>query len=263
MRCACVALLLALVPAALATTYTFNQTASGTYNWSAASGSISSVPVSASTNTLTFGNGSLAASVAVVAYNDISNPPFLLNGLNVTYAGPTSGTAPTLTIQGNQLAFTNNGATAPTIVFNTTGTVKPSVTITNNIQLQNDVAVTATTDCFITGLLSGPGGLTKSGAGTIRFDGNSTSYAGAIGVSAGTLQIGNATSGSASLGTGTITLSGSGSFTIRKTSSETVSNTITGTTTGTVSFQPIGNGANIVYTLNKVTGFTFLVQSMS
>ena len=256
LRCAVAALLLAIVPAALATTYTFNQTASGTYNWSAASGSFSSVPVSAATNTLTFGSGSLAASATVVATNDISSPPFLLNALNITYAGPASGTAPTLTLQGNQLEFINNGATAPTIVFSTTGTIKPSVTISNDIQLQNDVAITSTTDSFLTGLLSGPGGLTKSGAGAIRYDGNSTSYAGNIGISAGMIQIGNATSGSASLGTGTITLSGSGSFQIRKTANQTINNTITGTTTGTVSFQPIGNGANIIYTLNKANTYT-------
>jgi len=252
---------LALVVAPLAqaaSTYTFTGT-SGTINWSSGT-SWSAIPVSGSDNTLTFGNGtSLAASAAVVANNDIASPPFKHNALNLTYAGPASGTAPTVTIQGNQLEFdTSSGSVAPTMNFTTTGTVKPTVTISAPILFANTAAIATTTDAILSGTLSGAGGFTKSGGGTLRITQNSASWTGSVGLSAGILQIGN-NGGFGSLGSGTITLSGSGSFNVaRAANSFNLDNTITGSTSGSVNFY-LNNSATptaFAVTLTKANNYT-------
>lgn len=156
--------------------------------------------------------------------------------LNMTYAGPASGTAPVVTIQGSQLEFISNGGTAPTMVFNTTGTVKPTMTINSAILLTNTTAITTTTDAILGGALSGSGGFTKSGGGTLRITGNAVTTLGSIGVSGGTLQIGN-NGGFGSLGNGTITLSGLGSLNVARASNAlSLDNTITGSTSGAVNF---------------------------
>ncbi|MEI6194562.1 MAG: autotransporter-associated beta strand repeat-containing protein, partial [Verrucomicrobiota bacterium] len=253
------ALALATAPMAqAATTYTFTGT-SGTINWSSGT-SWSAIPVSGSDNTLTFGNGtSLAASAAVVANNDIASPPFKHNALNLTYAGPASGTAPTVTIQGNQLEFdTSSGSVAPTMNFTTTGTVKPTVTISAPILFANTAAIATTTDAILSGTLSGAGGFTKSGGGTLRITQNSASWTGSVGLSAGILQIGN-NGGFGSLGSGTITLSGSGSFNVaRAANSFNLDNTITGSTSGSVNFY-LNNSATptaFAVTLTKANNYT-------
>ena len=241
-----------------ASTYTFTGT-SGTINWSSGT-SWSAIPVSGSDNTLTFGNGtSLAASAAVVANNDIASPPFKHNALNLTYAGPASGTAPTVTIQGNQLEFdTSSGSVAPTMNFTTTGTVKPTVTISAPILFANTAAIATTTDAILSGTLSGAGGFTKSGGGTLRITQNSASWTGSVGLSAGILQIGN-NGGFGSLGSGTITLSGSGSFNVaRAANSFNLDNTITGSTSGSVNFY-LNNSATptaFAVTLTKANNYT-------
>ncbi len=236
------ALLLALAasPSLLAATFISTST-TGTNNWSTATG-WDSTPVSAIDTTLTFGNGTaLAASATVTSSNDIGSPPFRLNALNMTYAGPASGTAPTVTISGSQLEFINDlTPTAPSIVFNTTGTIKPTVNIANAILFTNTAAINATTNATFNGTLSGTGGFTKSGAGTMIIQGNATATGGTalgnIGVSAGTLQIGN-NGGFGSLGAGTITLSGSGSLNVsRASNSFNFDNTISGSTSGAVNF---------------------------
>jgi len=254
------ALLLAMAASPLALAQTSTST-TGNNTWSSGSG-WSSVPASGNNTVLTFGNGaSLAASAAVISHNDIASPPFKLNALNMTYAGPASGTAPTVTIQGNQLEFTNNStASAPTMVFNTTGTVKPTVEIKNNILFTNTTAINATTDAILSGVLSGTGGFTKSGAGTLRVTNAATSSGGtalgSIGVSAGTLQIGN-NGGFGSLGNGTITLSGSGSFAVaRASNSFNLANTITGSTSGAVTFNLNNTSGAFAVTLTKANTYT-------
>jgi fibronectin-binding autotransporter adhesin len=253
-------------PMAQATEYIYNNittNTTGTATSWAAGTNWSAVPVSAAATTLTFGNGaSLAASQTIFSANDIASPPFKLNILNMTYAGPASGTAPTVTIQGSQLEFISNGATDPTMVFNTTGTVKPTVTISAPILFTNTSAITTTTDAILSGTLSGSGGFTKSGAGTLRITGNATSTGGTalgnIGVSAGTLQIGN-NGGFGSLGSGTITLSGSGNLNVaRASNSFNLDNTITGSTSGAVNFY-LNNSATptaFAVTLTKANNYT-------
>ena len=253
---------LVVSPLAQAAEFIYTGT-SGTVNWSTGT-NWSAVPVSNLDTILTFGNGtSLAASASVTSSNDIASPPFKLNSLNMTYAGPASGTAPTVTVSGNQLEFvTNSSATAPAMVFNTTGTVKPSVSISAPILFTTTTAVTTTTDAILSGTLSGTGGFTKSGGGILRVTGNATASGGNalgnIGVSAGTLQIGN-NGGFGSLGSGTITLSGSGNLNVaRASNSFNLDNTITGSTSGAVNFN-LNNSATptaFAVTLTKANTYT-------
>ncbi len=186
-----------------ATTYTFSKTSAGTVQWAAGT-NWTSVPVGAVDTTLTF-SGTLAASTAVVSNNDISGD-FKLNALNMTYAGPGSGTAPSVTLSGNRLEFASNGATTPTMVFNTSGTIKPTVLINNDLLLTNNLAITATTDGKLGGIISGGGNLSKSGNGTLTLSG-ANSYSGTTTVSGGVLDIGTIASGS--LGAGGLFISGS------------------------------------------------------
>jgi len=159
------AALLALSPVAQATEYTYTGTTAGTVNWSSGT-NWSAVPVSASTTTLTFGNGtSLASAVSLTSNNNITSPPFRLNALNFTYAGPGSGIAPSLLIQGNQLEFISNGGTTPTFTLAPTGTLKPTMTITNNVLVTNDLAISNSVLLFTQGVFSGSGTITKSGTG--------------------------------------------------------------------------------------------------
>ena len=203
----------------------------------------SAIPAGATTTTLIFGNGtSLAASQTIFANNNIVGN-FALNRLNVTYAGPASGTAPTVTLAGNVLELVNNGLLPPTLLFQTTGSVKPSITLNHNLIITHDATINTATDALLGGVFSGSGGFTKTGSGILRYQGNSPAYAGDIGVNAGTLQVGN-NGGAGNLGTGTITLSGSGSFSVRRQGNLTLSNTLTGSGSGTVSFQL--NGSAVV-----------------
>lgn len=249
------AVLLAMAASPLALAQ-ISTSASGNNTWSSGTG-WSSVPASGNSTTLTFGNGaSLAASAVVISHNDIASPPFRLNALNVTYAGPASGTAPTVTIQGGQLEFTNNStAVAPAMVFNTTGTVKPSVTISAPILFTNTTSINATTDATFSGALSGAGGFTKSGAGTLRITQNNA-WSGGVTASAGTLQIGN-NGGFGSLGNGTITLGGSGSLNVaRASNSFNLDNTITGGTSGAVNFNLNNTSGSFAVTLTKANTYT-------
>ena len=234
----------------------------GTNTWSTGTG-WDSAPVSGIDTALVFGNGTaLAASAAVVSSNDIGGV-FKLNSLNMTYAGPASGSAPTVTLSGNQLEFINSsGAVAPTLVFNTTGTVKPSVTISNAILFTNTTAITTTTNATFSQVLSGTGGFTKAGAGTLIIQNNAIASGGSalgnIGVSAGILQLGN-NGAVGSLGSGTITLSGSGSLNVaRASSSFNLDNTITGSTSGAVNFNLNNSGSPTAFavTLTKANTYT-------
>jgi len=210
------------------------------------------IPVGGPATKLTFGNGTLlAASQTIFANNNIAGN-FTLNRIDLTYAGPASGTAPALTLGGNALELVNNGLLPPTLLFQTTGSVKPSVTLNHNLIVTHDATITTTTDVLLGGVFSGSGGFTKTGSGILRYQGNSPAYAGNIGVSAGTLQVGN-NGGSGNLGTGTITLSGSGGFSVRRQGNLTLSNTLTGGSSGTVSFQL--NGSAVV-TLAKAASYS-------
>jgi len=171
------------------TTYIYNGTATNTSGtadqWSAGT-NWSATPVGAVDTTLTFGTGPLAAAVTVFTNNDIAGN-FQLNILNFTYAGPASGTKPTVTISGNQLEFISNGVTTPTMSIAATGTIMPLLTISNNLLLTNNLSISASSDGILSGMISGTASLTKTGAGTLTLSGTNT-YNGATTITGGILE---------------------------------------------------------------------------
>lgn len=154
-----------------AAVYTYNQSVSNTAGtadqWSAGT-SWSSTPItSGSDTTLVFGGTTLAATptaagtgTTIFTNNDLGT--FVLNRLNITYTGVTSGgaeIAPTLTISGGALEFVNNGATTPLISASAryTGTVvraQPVTTISNELRLAGGIQVDANSQISLTGTLT-------------------------------------------------------------------------------------------------------------
>jgi hypothetical protein len=123
-----------------AATYIWSGTATGTYNWAAGT-SWDVTPVSGIDTILNY-TSTLAAGVNIISNDDNATIPFQLNQLNFTNVGLASGTAPTITLTGNQLEFITNTALAtPTLTFNTTGTVKPAIIINNNLLITNNLGV--------------------------------------------------------------------------------------------------------------------------
>jgi autotransporter-associated beta strand protein len=198
-------LAIALGAASSAHAATFTNTGTtGTVNWATGT-NWSGVPVSNLDTILSY-TGTLAAGVNVISNNDIGSPPFKLNQLSFTNAGPASGTAPSLTLTGSQLEFiTNSSAATPTLIFNTTGTVKPVIDIQNNLLLTNNLGVAATTDGKLSGVISGGGSIAKTGAGTLTLTGNNSYGGGTTVGTGGTLVLTN----SNAAGTGTIDFRGS------------------------------------------------------
>ncbi|NDG70772.1 MAG: PEP-CTERM sorting domain-containing protein [Proteobacteria bacterium] len=188
-------------------TYTGNTTT--TAQWSSGT-SWSATPISALDTTLDF-SANQTAGITTTSNNDIAGN-FTLNRLNITNVATANGTAPVLVISGNTLAFTSNGATAPTLVFGqsngTATTVRPSVTISNDIILNNSLSISnpnASNQATLSGVISGSGGLNKtSGTGGVNITGTNNSFSGAVVISAnGSLtaaSIGN-TGSNSSLGT--------------------------------------------------------------
>ncbi len=218
----CAASIIALAAAggnANAANFTYTNGTNGTTQWSVGTG-WSATPVSASDTTLDF-SANQTTGITTTSNNDISGN-FTLNRLNITNIATANGTAPVLIISGNALAFTSNGATAPTLVFgqsNGTATaVRPTVTISNDIILNSSLTISnpnASNQATLSGVISGSGGLNKtSGQGGVNITGTNNSFSGAVVISAAgslsAVSIGN-TGANSSLGTnGTITIGGSG-----------------------------------------------------
>ena len=246
-------LLCSLVLAGQATfgaTYTSSST-SGTQTWSSGTG-WSAVPVSAADTSLVF-SATLASGTALQSVNNLVGD-FLLNNLAMNYVGPATGTA-TFTLSGGNLQFVNNGGTTPTLTFNPSGTIKPVETINNAIILGNTLTVAASTTGttnILAGLISGVGGISKSGAGAVNVIGAANTFSGAVSIGNGALYVANiGNNGSnSSLGTsGTVTIGGgSNSGELRTTNalSETTDKTIVmGGSTGGATIRNEGSGATL------------------
>ena len=192
-------------------TYTSTST-SGTQTWSSGTG-WSAVPVSAADTALVF--SATLATGAVLQSNDDLVGNFLLNSLAMNYVGPNTGTA-TFTLTGGNLQFVNNGATTPTLTFNPSGTIKPVETINNAIILGNNLtlaAPSASTTNNLAGIISGVGGISKSGLGAVNIIGAANTFSGGVSIGSGALYVANIGNNGAnsSLGTsGTVTVGGGG-----------------------------------------------------
>ncbi len=122
---------------------------------------------------------------------------FVLNRMDVV-----SGN---VTLSGNALVFNNNGATGP-LVTNTSGAV---AVINNNITVGNDTTFGAVNDITLNGLVSGTGGLIKTGVGTLTITTNSASgatYMGTTLIASGTLWLNYPSTVTVAIGTTNITI---------------------------------------------------------
>jgi len=221
---ACLLPLLALVVLAAESVqaqagFFWTNTATSVQSWSAAnwtnSAGTPATPVNGGSSgySLTF----KANTGAYTASNDFAAVPFVLNSLAFG--------AGTVTLAGNALALTNNGAILP-VVTNFSGA---TATLNNNLTLYTNTTFGAVSGLTLNGSLTGKGGLTKLGGGTLTLSGTNT-YTGSTFVNGGTLvlatngglcfAISNSTNNLVT-GTGAVTLNGS--FTI-DTSAVTVSN---------------------------------------
>jgi len=235
-------------------TYTSSST-SGTQTWSSGTGWSPTAPVSAADTLLVF-SATLASGTALQSANNLVGD-FLLNNLSMSYAGPTSGTA-TFTLTGGNLQFVNNGATTPTLTFASSGTIKPVETINNAIILGNTLTVSAAatgTTNNLAGVISGVGGISKSGVGAVNIIGAANTFSGGVSIGSGALYVANIGNNGAnsSLGTsGTITVGGSsnaGELRTTNALSETTDKTIVmGGSTGGATIANYGTGTTL--TLN-------------
>lgn len=179
--------------------FIWTNTASG--SWSAgANWSGGASPVSNAATKLEFftGNNTLPSST-IVADNNLGS--LLLNRLRLGGSG--SGNV-AVNLTGAALDFRSVGAVLPSIQLAASPTTL-TYTVANNLILGADLTFDASDNgkFLFTGVLSGTGGLTRSGtASTLILAGNNT-YQGTTTISSGTLQIGN-DGASGTLGSGAI-----------------------------------------------------------
>ncbi|MEI6603804.1 MAG: DUF6288 domain-containing protein [Verrucomicrobiota bacterium] len=139
------------------------------------------------------------------ASHDLSTG-YLLNQLNFAGAVTLAGT--------NSLVLTANGATPPRIYQNSAS----GVTLSMPLNLAADLTIggSGSGQMELAAVISGAGGLTKEGAGTLKIDGlTPNTYSGATIINHGKLHLGTMVSGSSpsctgTMGTGPVTLNSGG-----------------------------------------------------
>ncbi|MBW8780616.1 MAG: autotransporter-associated beta strand repeat-containing protein [Verrucomicrobia bacterium] len=134
----------------------------------------------------------------------------------------------------------------------------------------NTLTVNGAGTTTLSGIVSGTGSLTQSGSGTLTLTGDNT-YSGATTVNAGTLQIGNGTTGSIAAGSAVtvasgatlgINLASAGTFANTVANSGTVNanganaNTLSSAISGTGAFTKSGAGTTTLSGANTYTGAT-------
>ena len=174
-------------------------------------------------------------------------------------SGPTGSAGPVFT--GGTLLITSAGVTSALPI---------------SLQSQGGIVDTNGNNATLSGAISGPGGLSKIGAGTLTLSGQST-YTGATAVNVGTLQAGaiNAFSPSSafSIASGAVlnlagfnqtigSLSGAGAVTLGAatltTGNDNTNTTYSGVMSGTGGLTKIGNGTLTLTGANAFTGATIV-----
>jgi fibronectin-binding autotransporter adhesin len=204
-------LFLPLIAVARAQTIYTNTSTNGTVSWLTGP-NWSVTPLSSSSTAIRF-QGTLGGNLAI-AQDTGAN--FVLNALTTANTG-----AFAVNFTGGAFEFSKSGTNNPVLTFATATTTIQ--TFSNNFVLNDTLAVNqasaAVSNSTIAGVISGAGGLRKSGTGYVYLTETNNSFGGGFTNSAGTLfvaSIGNAGANS-SLGTnGTITLGdGSGTNALR------------------------------------------------
>jgi len=167
-------------PVVLVPTTVTNNSTNGTITWTSGPGWIPNNPISDTNATITL-TGALGGTLTA---NNDSTGNFQLNSLVFSNTG--SGN---LNLTGNPLKFVSSGGTNPKLVFSTTAAVLQSVG--NNLQIDADLtllqASQTASNSTVAGIISGPGGISKTGTGYAYITGVNNSFGGPVKVSAGVL----------------------------------------------------------------------------
>ncbi|MEQ1861915.1 MAG: autotransporter-associated beta strand repeat-containing protein, partial [Chthoniobacteraceae bacterium] len=180
-----------LVDGAPPSTSVWNATTAGSLLWSAGTNwSGGTPPPSSRFSTVEFFTGQTFTAGAVTASND-TTLGHALNVLTLGGTGPTTGTS-TVAITGNPVLFRQEAVLAPVVNLSATnGTgltydVSAPITLETGITFQGN----GTATFIFSGIIDGPGGLTKTGTSKLILTGEN-SYLGTTTINAGILQIGN------------------------------------------------------------------------
>jgi fibronectin-binding autotransporter adhesin len=218
------------------TSFFWTSAASGAWgtagNWTNDAG-VSLAPVTAGQTNYMFNFNQ--AGTTVTASNNLSSG-FLLNQLNF------GGSA--VTLAGNSLTLTNNGATLPQVNQNSAA----AISIGNDIALGADTTFGGTGGGGVTvnGAISGSGGLTKSGTGTLTIASTNSTYSGATIVNQGTLQLNTSLVAPSILDTSTVWFDASATDTLF---------------TDTAGTTPVSANGQSVARWNSRTGSYYMLQS--
>ncbi len=180
-----------IAPTAFSWTNTVSGSWSGAGNWTNnTDASVAFAPVMSGQPDYTLSFNPVGTYIA--AHN--LNSGFLLNQLN--FGGST------VTLDGNSLSFTNNGATLPQITQNSS----VAVTINNDVALEASTTVggTGNGQVNMNGVIAGGGSLTKNGSSELVINNVNNAFTGGAMINSGQLRLGPL----AVLGTGPITLNG-------------------------------------------------------
>jgi len=161
-----------------------NSSTSGNVSWTNGPGWTPNNPASTNVATVTF-NGALSG--ALVASND-SSGNFVLNVLSNAITGSTGS----LTYVGGTFQFTTNGSTNPVLSFANNALVQ---TFSNNFQIDAELKVSQSgstaSNSILAGLISGIGGINKSGNGYVWITRGDNTFSGVPSISAGQLAVVN------------------------------------------------------------------------
>jgi len=157
-------------------------------------------------------NGNIGTGVTGVTQNSASSP-LILSGSN-SYTGPTTINVGTLWLGANY----NTGSLSPS----------SAITVNSNGTLGFNRIDTPTQGIDFANVISGSGGVTQAGSGSTLVLNGANIYTGATTVNAGTLQVGDGTSGS--LSSSSALVLGGGTFTLLGMTSGATSQTVNGLT---------------------------------
>jgi autotransporter-associated beta strand protein len=168
--------------------YIWTSTSSG--QWSnAANWNQGSVPSSNPATKLEFLTGQSPGNISIAAANDIP-ATFQLNQLTLAGVNPTAATQ--VDLSGGALRFVANGSNLPMITLAASSSAF-SYTVANALTLDATTTFSATNSgkFLFTGPITGPGGITRTGASSALILSADSSYQGTTTISEGILQIGN------------------------------------------------------------------------